>query len=166
VAARVQHEWTFASLLQNQPRPEAKWVRDREFREDLYYRLNAFRFIFRRYAKGKADIPSSWNTSFNQSADSCRQNNPKTIPEETMRAWFATLARRNIRSGKTYHRARRHSLNDGIFEPGPTSRNASRWSQRLRIRRLKIKGVERSSLLASAPIGNSEVREEPPPDSA
>jgi hypothetical protein len=48
--------------------------------------------------------------------------------------------------------------NDGIFEPGPLERCES-LEPEIANPTLKIRCAERSSLLASAPIGSSEVRE-------
>jgi len=91
----------------------------------------------------------------------------KTKPSRSKRraAWFVTPGLGTFESCKTTLKAVSSflvmaSLNQRY------SRDASRWRQRLQIRRLKKKCEEKFSQPASAPTGSSGVREEQPPDSA
>ncbi len=93
-------------------------VRDREFREDLYYRLNAFPIYLPPLRERKADIPELVEYFVQQFAASMDKT-METIPEETMRALVRHPWPGNIRELQN-HIARSVILsNDGIFEPGP-----------------------------------------------
>jgi formate hydrogenlyase transcriptional activator len=93
-------------------------VRDREFREDLYYRLNAFPIYLPPLRERKADIPELVEYFVQQFAASMDKT-IETIPEETMRALVRHPWPGNIRELQN-HIARGVILsNDGIFEPGP-----------------------------------------------
>jgi len=93
-------------------------VRDREFREDLYYRLNAFPIYLPPLRERKADIPELVEYFVQQFAASMDKT-IETIPEETMRALVRHPWPGNIRELQN-HIARSVILsNDGIFEPGP-----------------------------------------------
>ena len=93
-------------------------VRDREFREDLYYRLNAFPIYLPPLRERKADIPELVEYFVQQFAASMDKT-IETIPQETMRALVRHPWPGNIRELQN-HIARSVILsNDGIFEPGP-----------------------------------------------
>ena len=93
-------------------------VRDREFREDLYYRLNAFPIYLPALRERKADIPELVEYFVQQFADSMEKT-IETIPEEIMRSLVRHPWPGNIRELQN-HIARGVILsNDGIFEPGP-----------------------------------------------
>src|SRR5258708_1510785 len=96
-------------------------VRDREFREDLYYRLNAFPIYLPPLRERKADIPELVEHFVQQSADSMDKT-IETIPEETMRALVRHHWPGNIRELQNYIARGVILSNDGIFEPGPLER--------------------------------------------
>src|SRR5467141_3669132 len=96
-------------------------VRDREFREDLYCRLNAFPIYLPPLRERKADIPELWEHFVQQSADSMDKT-IETIPEETMRALVRHHWPGNIRELQNYIARGVILSNEGIFEPGPLER--------------------------------------------
>jgi formate hydrogenlyase transcriptional activator len=93
-------------------------VRDREFREDLYYRLNAFPIYLPPLRERKADIPELVEHFVQQFADSMDKT-IETIPKETMRALVRHCWPGNIRELQNYIARGVILSNDGIFEPGP-----------------------------------------------
>jgi len=93
-------------------------VRDREFREDLYYRLNVFPIYLPALRERKADIPELVEHFVQQFADSMDKT-IETIPEETMRALVRHCWPGNIRELQNYIARGVILSNDGIFEPGP-----------------------------------------------
>ena len=96
-------------------------VRDREFREDLYYRLNAFPIYLPPLRERKADIPELVEHFVQQFADSMDKI-IETIPDETMRALVRHRWPGNIRELQNYIARSVILSNDGIFEPGPLER--------------------------------------------
>jgi formate hydrogenlyase transcriptional activator len=96
-------------------------VRDREFREDLYYRLNAFPIYLPPLRERKADIPELVEHFVQQFADSMEKT-IETIPEETMRSLVRHHWPGNIRELQNYIERGVILSNDGIFEPGPLER--------------------------------------------
>jgi formate hydrogenlyase transcriptional activator len=96
-------------------------VRDREFREDLYYRLNAFPIYLPPLRERKADIPELVEHFVQQFADSMGKI-IETIPDETMRALVRHHWPGNIRELQNYIARGVILSNDGIFEPGPLER--------------------------------------------
>jgi len=96
-------------------------VRDREFREDLYYRLNAFPIFLPPLRERKADIPELVEHFVQQFADSMDKI-IETIPDETMRALVRHHWPGNIRELQSYIARGVILSNDGIFEPGPLER--------------------------------------------
>jgi formate hydrogenlyase transcriptional activator len=76
-------------------------VSDREFREDLYYRLNAFPVYLPPLRERKADIPAFVRYFVEQFANSMYKN-IDTIPEETMRALVHHSWPGNIRELQNY----------------------------------------------------------------
>jgi formate hydrogenlyase transcriptional activator len=93
-------------------------VRDREFREDLYYRLNVFPVCLPPLRERKADIPELVEHFVQQFADSMGKT-IETIPEEIMRALVRHYWPGNIRELQNYIERGVILSNDGIFAPGP-----------------------------------------------
>ena len=93
-------------------------VRDREFREDLYYRLNAFPIYLPPLRERKADIPELVEYFVQQFAASMDKT-IETIPEETMRALARHCWPGNIRELQNYIARGVILSNDGVFEPAP-----------------------------------------------
>jgi len=93
-------------------------VQDREFREDLYYRLNTFPIFLPPLRERKADIPELVAHFVQQFADSMGKT-IETIPEEIMRALVRHRWPGNIRELQNYIARGVILSNDGIFEPGP-----------------------------------------------
>src|SRR6266852_4062854 len=140
-------------------------AQDREFREDLYYRLNVFPIYLPPLRERKADIPELVEYFVQQFADSMGKT-IETIPEETIRALVRHCWPGNIRELQNYIARGVILSNDGVFEPAPLESDEqsepeiSNPTLEDKVRRGK------SSLLASALIGSSEVREEQLPDLA
>ena len=93
-------------------------VRDREFREDLYYRLNAFPICLPPLRERKADIPGLVEHFVQQFADSMDKT-IETIPEETMRSLVRYYWPGNIRELQNYIARGVILSNDGVFDPEP-----------------------------------------------
>ena len=93
-------------------------VRDREFREDLYYRLNAFPIYLPPLRERKVDIPELVEYFVQQFAASMDKT-IETIPENTMRALVRHRWPGNIRELQNYIERGVILSNDGIFEPAP-----------------------------------------------
>jgi formate hydrogenlyase transcriptional activator len=93
-------------------------VRDREFREDLYYRLNTFPVSLPPLRERKADIPEFVRYFVEQFAASMDKI-IETIPEETMQALVRYTWPGNIRELQNYIARGVILSNDGVFEPAP-----------------------------------------------
>jgi formate hydrogenlyase transcriptional activator len=93
-------------------------VRDREFREDLYYRLNAFPIYLPPLRERKADIPELVEYFVQQFAASMDKS-IESIPQETMRSLVRHHWPGNIRELQNYIERGVILSNDGIFEPAP-----------------------------------------------
>jgi formate hydrogenlyase transcriptional activator len=93
-------------------------VRDREFREDLYYRLNVFPIYLPPLRERKADIPELVEHFVQHFADSMYKS-IEIIPEKTMRTLVRHPWPGNIRELQNYIARGVILSNDGIFEPGP-----------------------------------------------
>jgi formate hydrogenlyase transcriptional activator len=93
-------------------------VRDGEFREDLYYRLNIFPVSLPPLRERKADIPEFVRYFIEQFATSMDKM-IDTIPEETMRAIVSHSWPGNIRELQNYVARGVILSNDGVFEPAP-----------------------------------------------
>src|SRR6202163_1114027 len=93
-------------------------VRDREFREDLYYRLNAFPIYLPPLRERKADIPELVEYFVQQFADSMDKS-IESIPQETMRSLVRHPWPGNIRELQNYIARGVILSNDGVFKPAP-----------------------------------------------
>jgi formate hydrogenlyase transcriptional activator len=93
-------------------------VRDREFREDLYYRLNAFPIYLPPLRERKADIPELVEYFVQQFAASMDKT-IETIPEGTMRSLVSHCWPGNIRELQNYIERGVILSNDGVFKPAP-----------------------------------------------
>src|ERR1700675_3377679 len=95
-----------------------RMAQDREFREDLYYRLNVFPIYLPPLRERKADIPDLVEFFVRQFAASMDKS-IESIPQETMRSLVRHHWPGNIRELQN-HIARGVILsNDGVFEPAP-----------------------------------------------
>jgi len=96
-------------------------VRDREFREDLYYRLSAFPIVLPPLRERKADIPE-FVQYFVQEFASSMDKTIEIIPEETMRMLVEHAWPGNIRELQNYVERGVILANNGVFEPPPPER--------------------------------------------
>src|SRR6476660_3328769 len=90
-------------------------VRDREFREDLYYRLNVFPIYLPPLRERKADIPELVRY-FVQESTTSMDKTIETIPEETMRALVRHPWPGNVRELQNYVARGVILSTDGVFE--------------------------------------------------
>jgi formate hydrogenlyase transcriptional activator len=93
-------------------------VRDREFREDLYYRLNVFPIYLPPLRERKADIPKLVEYLVREFAASMDKT-IESIPEGTIRALMGHHWPGNIRELQNYVARGVVLSNDGVFEPAP-----------------------------------------------
>jgi formate hydrogenlyase transcriptional activator len=93
-------------------------VRDRKFREDLYYRLNVFPIHLPPLRERKADIPELVEYFVQQFAASMNET-IESIPAATMRSLVCHPWQGNIRELQNYIARGVILSNDGIFQPGP-----------------------------------------------
>jgi formate hydrogenlyase transcriptional activator len=98
-------------------------VREGEFREDLYYRLNIFPVSLPPLRERKADIPEFVRYFIEQFATSMDKV-IDTIPEETMRAIVRHSWPGNIRELQNYVARGVILSTDGVFEPAPIEKCA------------------------------------------
>jgi len=96
-------------------------VRDREFREDLYYRLNAFPIVLPPLRERKADIPEFVHY-FVQEFASSMDKTIEIIPEETMRMLVEHAWPGNIRELQNYVERGVILSSNGVFDPPPPER--------------------------------------------
>jgi formate hydrogenlyase transcriptional activator len=95
-----------------------RMAQDREFREDLYYRLNVFPICLPPLRERKADIPELVEHFVRQFAASMDKS-IESIPQETMRSLVCHDWPGNIRELQNYIARGIILSNDGIFEPAP-----------------------------------------------
>jgi formate hydrogenlyase transcriptional activator len=95
-----------------------RMAQDREFREDLYYRLNVFPIYLPPLRERKADIPDLVEYFVQQFAASMDKS-IESIPQETMRSLVRHHWAGNIRELQNYIARGVILSNDGVFEPAP-----------------------------------------------
>ena len=95
-----------------------RMAQDREFREDLYYRLNVFPIYLPPLRERRADIPELVEYFVQQFAVSMEKS-IESIPQETMRSLVRHHWPGNIRELQNYIARGVILSNDGIFEPAP-----------------------------------------------
>jgi len=93
-------------------------VRDREFREDLYYRLNIFPIALPPLRERKSDIPE-FVKYFVEHYAASMDKRVERIPDGTMRALVRHSWPGNIRELQNYVARGVILSNDGMFEPAP-----------------------------------------------
>src|SRR5271169_4051335 len=93
-----------------------RMAQDREFREDLYYRLNVFPIFLPPLRERKADIPDLVVYFVHQFAASMDKS-IESIPQETMRSLERYRWPGNIRELQNYVARGVILSSDGIFEP-------------------------------------------------
>ncbi len=93
-----------------------RMTQDREFRQDLYYRLNVFPIYLPPLRERKADIPELVEYFIQQFAVSMDKS-IESIPQETMRSLVRYHWPGNIRELQNYIARGVILSNDGIFEP-------------------------------------------------
>src|SRR6202140_1319279 len=93
-----------------------RMAQDREFREDLYYRLNVFPIYLPPLRERKADIPELVEYFVQQFAASMDKS-IESIPQETMRSLVRHHWPGNIRELQNYIARGVILSNDGVFEP-------------------------------------------------
>src|ERR1700741_3337976 len=93
-------------------------AQNREFREDLYYRLNVFPIYLPPLRERKADIPEMVDYFVQQFAASMDKR-IESIPQETMRSLVRHHWPGNIRELQNYIARGVGLSNDGVFEPAP-----------------------------------------------
>jgi formate hydrogenlyase transcriptional activator len=96
-------------------------VRDQEFREDLYYRLNAFPIVLPPLRERKTDIPEFVQYFVHEFASSMDKT-IEIIPEETMRMLVEHAWPGNIRELQNYVERGVILSNNGVFDPPPPER--------------------------------------------
>jgi formate hydrogenlyase transcriptional activator len=96
-------------------------VRDREFREDLYYRLDAFPIVLPPLRERKADIPEFVQYFVHEFASSMEKT-IEIIPEKTMRMLVEHAWPGNIRELQNYVARGVILSNNGVFDPPPPER--------------------------------------------
>jgi formate hydrogenlyase transcriptional activator len=95
-----------------------RMAQDREFREDLYYRLNVFPIFLPPLRERKADIPELVEYFVRQFAASMDKS-IESIPQETMRSLVRHHWSGNVRELQNYIARGVILSNDGVFEPAP-----------------------------------------------
>jgi formate hydrogenlyase transcriptional activator len=95
-----------------------RMAQDREFREDLYYRLNVFPIYLPPLRERKPDIPELVEY-FVQEFAASMDKSIESIPGETMRSLVRHHWPGNIRELQNYIARGVILSSDGVFEPAP-----------------------------------------------
>ena len=95
-----------------------RMAQDREFREDLYYRLNVFPIFLPPLRERKADIPELVEYFVRQFAASMDKS-IESIPQGVMRSLVRHHWPGNIRELQNYIARGVILSNDGVFDPAP-----------------------------------------------
>src|SRR5580693_9020909 len=127
-------------------------VRNREFREDLYYRLNAFPIYLPPLRERKADIPELVEYFVQQFAASMDKT-IETIPQETMRSLVRHYWPGNIRELQNYVARGVILSNDGVFKPAPLE-SSEPLEAAQEIANPTLEGKVRSEILAACQRAN------------
>jgi formate hydrogenlyase transcriptional activator len=125
-------------------------VLDREFREDLYYRLNTFPLSLPPLRERKADIPKFVRYFLEQFAASMDKT-IDSIPEETMRSLVRHSWPGNVRELQNYIARGVILSTDGVFEPAPPDR---RESAPVEISNPTLEDIVRQEILAACRRAN------------
>ena len=125
-------------------------VRDREFREDLYYRLNTFPIVLPPLRERKLDIPE-FVQYFVQEFASSMDKTIEIIPEETMRMLVEHAWPGNIRELQNYVERGVILSNNGVFDPPPPERCEQEPSE---IANATLEGKVRHEILAACQRAN------------
>jgi formate hydrogenlyase transcriptional activator len=133
-------------------------VRDREFREDLFYRLNIFPISLPPLRERKADIPEFVQYFVRHFADSMEKT-IHTIPEDTMKAIVRHPWPGNIRELQNYIARGVILSTDGVFEsapperPEPTPAEISNPTLEDKVRKEILAACQRSNWKLGGPRG-------------
>ena len=128
-------------------------VRDREFREDLYYRLNAFPILLPPLRERKLDIPEFVQYFVEQYAASIGKT-IEAIPDETLRMLVQHPWPGNIRELQN-HVARGVILSsDGIFDPPPPETHEELESESPEITNPTLQDKIRGEILSACQRSN------------
>jgi formate hydrogenlyase transcriptional activator len=135
-----------------------RMAQDREFREDLYYRLNAFPIYLPPLRERKADIPELVEYFVRQFAASMEKS-IEPISQETMRALVRHHWPGNIRELQNYIARGVILSNDGIFEPAtlehyqPLEPEISNSTLQDKVRREILAACQRANWKLGGPRG-------------
>jgi formate hydrogenlyase transcriptional activator len=128
-----------------------RMVRDNEFREDLYYRLNTFPIYLPPLRKRKSDIPELVNYFVQYYAESMDKS-IEFIPEETMRVRVSHPWPGNIRELQNYIARAVILSTDGVFESLPLEQFESPTAEEIANPTLEVK--MRQEILAACQRAN------------
>jgi len=128
-----------------------RMVRDNEFREDLYYRLNTFPIYLPPLRKRKSDIPELVNYFVQYYAESMDKS-IEFIPEETMRVLVSHPWPGNIRELQNYIARAVILSTDGVFESLPLEQFESPTAEEIANPTLEVK--MRQEILAACQRAN------------